>query len=126
MSIKDILIATYLTLLKWPKRRLIKALESLRTSYTELELQVNKLKQENAKLKQQLEQDKIKDTNKQVNKPSSKQAEWEKDSSKGKSKKKRKGRYKKPRKGAGNRAKNQVPTANKRLRLIDVICAAKI
>ena len=111
MSIKDILIATYLTLLKWPKRRLIKALESLRTSYTELELQVNKLKQENAKLKQQLEQDKIKDTNKQVNKPSSKQAEWEKDSSKGKSKKKRKGRYKKPRKGAGNRAKNQVPNS---------------
>ena len=111
MSIKDILIATYLTLLKWPKRRLIKALESLRTSYTELETQVNKLKQENAKLKQQLEQDKIKDTNKQVNKPSSKQAEWEKDSSKGKSKKKRKGRNRKPRKGAGNRAKNQVPSS---------------
>ena len=100
-----------MSLLKWPKRRLIKALESLRTSYTELETQVNKLKQENAKLKQQLEQDKIKDTNKQVNKPSSKQAEWEKDSSKGKSKKKRKGRNRKPRKGAGNRAKNQVPSS---------------
>ena len=111
MSIKEILIATYMSLLKWPKRRLIKALESLRTSYTELETQVNKLKQENAKLKQQLEQDKIKDTNKQVNKPSSKQAEWEKDSSKGKSKKKRKGRNRKPRKGAGNRAKNQVPSS---------------
>ena len=51
MSIKDILIATYLTLLKWPKRRLIKALESLRTSYTELESQVDKLKEENARLK---------------------------------------------------------------------------
>jgi hypothetical protein len=72
MSIKDILIATYLTFFKWPKRRLIKAPESLRTSYAELELQVNKLKQENAKLKKQLEQDKIQDTNKQVNKPSSK------------------------------------------------------
>jgi hypothetical protein len=111
MSIKSILIATYLTLLKWPKRKLINALESLRTSYTELESQVNKLKEENAKLKQQLEQDKIKDTNKQVNKPSSKQAEWEKGSSKGKSKKKRKGRNRKPRKGAGNRAKNQVPNS---------------
>jgi transposase len=109
MSIKDILIATYLTLLKWPKRRLIKALESLRTSYTELESQVDKLKQENAKLKQQLEQDKIKDTNKQVNKPSSKQAEWEKGSSKDKGKKKRKRRNRKPRKGAGNRPKNMVP-----------------
>ena len=82
MSIKDILIATYLTFLKWPKRRLIKALESLKTSYTELESQVNELKQENARLKRQLEQEKIKDTNKQVNKPSSKKAEWEKDSCK--------------------------------------------
>ena len=69
MSIKEIFIATYLTLLKWPKRKLIKALESLRTRYTELESQVAKLKEENAKFKQQLEQDKIKDTNKQVNKP---------------------------------------------------------
>ena len=111
MSIKSILIATYLTLLKWPKRRLIKALESLRESYTELESQVNKLKEENAKLKQQLEQDKIKATNKQANKPSSKQAEWEKDSFKDKDKKKRKGRNRKPRKGAGNRAKNQVPNS---------------
>jgi transposase len=109
MSIKSILIATYLTLLKWPKRKLIKALESLRTSYTELESQVNELKEENAKLKRQLEQDKIKDTNKQVNKPSSKKAEWEKDSSKDKDKKKRKGRNRKPRKGAGNRRKDKEP-----------------
>ena len=111
MSIKSILIATYLTLLKWPKRKLIKALESLRTSYTELESQVNQLEQENAKLKQQLEQDKIKDTNKQVNKPSSKQAEWEKSGSKNKDKgkKKRRGRKQTTRKGAGNRTKNKKP-----------------
>ena len=109
MSIKNILIATYLTLLKWPKRKLIKALESLRTSYTELESQVNDLKKENAKLKQQLEQDKIEDTNKQVNKPSSKQAEWEKDSCKGKDRGKKKGKKQKPRKGAGNRRKNKEP-----------------
>jgi len=113
MSIKDILIATYLTLLKWPKRRLIKALESLRTSYTELESQVDKLKEENAKLKQQLEQDKIKETNKQANKPSSKQAEWEKGGSKDKGKKKRKGRQRKSRKGAGNRPKNMLPHSEK-------------
>jgi len=109
MSIKSILIATYLTLSKWPKRRLIQALERLRTRYTELEAQANKLKEENAKLRQQLEQQKIQATNKQVNKPSSKQAEWEKDSSKDKGKQKRKRRNRKPRKGAGNRPKNLVP-----------------
>jgi hypothetical protein len=111
MSIKSILIATYLTLSKWPKRRLIQALERLRTRYSELEAQVNKLKKENAKLRQQLEQQKIQATNKQVNKPSSKQAEWEKDSSKDKDKKKPKRRNRKPRKGAGNRPKNQVPNS---------------
>ncbi|MBC2710135.1 MAG: IS66 family transposase [Desulfosarcina sp.] len=60
---------------------------------------------------QSLEREKIKETNKQVNKPSSKQAEWEKDSRTGKDKgkKKPKGRKRKGRKGAGNRPKNQVP-----------------
>ncbi|MGD2024281.1 MAG: IS66 family transposase [Desulfobacterales bacterium] len=109
MSIKSILIATYLTLSKWPKRRLIQALERLRTRYAELEARANELKEENAKLRQQLEQQKIQATNKQVNKPSSKQAEWEKDSSKDKGKQKRKRRNRKPRKGAGNRPKNLVP-----------------
>jgi transposase len=111
MSIKSILIATYLTLSKWPKRRLIQALERLRTRYTELETRANKLKEENAKLRQQLEQQKIQATNKLVNKPSSKQAEWEKDSSKDKGKQKRKRRNRKPRKGAGNRPKNLVPNS---------------
>ena len=111
MSIKSILIATYLTLSKWPKRRLIQALERLRTRYTELEARANKLKEENAKLRQQLEQQKIQVTNKQVNKPSSKQAEWEKDSSKDKGKQKRKRRNRKPREGAGNRPKNSVPNS---------------
>jgi transposase len=111
MSIKSILIATYLTLSKWPKRRLIQALERLRTRYTELEARANKLKEENAKLRQQLEQQKIQATNKQVNKPSSKQAEWEKDSSKDKGKQKRKRRNRKPREGAGNRPKNLVPNS---------------
>jgi transposase len=111
MSIKSILIATYLTLSKWPKRRLIQALERLRTRYTELEARANKLKEENAKLRQQLEQQKIQVTNKQVNKPSSKQAEWEKDSSKDKGKQKRKRRNRKPREGAGNRPKNLVPNS---------------
>ena len=109
MSIKSILIATYLSLSKWPKWRLIQALERLRTRYAELEARANKLKEENAKLRQQLEQQKIQATNKQVNKPSSKQAEWEKGSSKDKGKKKSKRRNRKSRKGAGNRPKNLVP-----------------
>ncbi len=111
MSIKSILIATYLTLSKWPKRRLLQALESLKTRYTQLEAQVNKLKEENAKLRQQLEQQKIQATNKQVNKPSSKKAEWEKDSPKDKGQQKRKRRNTKSRKGAGNRPKNIVPNS---------------
>ena len=90
MSIKSILTATYQTILQWPKRRLIKALESLKTKYIELEAQANKLKEENAKLKQKIEQEKIQATNKQVNKPSSKQVEWEKGCSKGKDKGKKK------------------------------------
>ncbi|RZB36783.1 MAG: hypothetical protein SRB2_01862 [Desulfobacteraceae bacterium Eth-SRB2] len=109
MSIKSILLATYQTLLKWPKPRLIKALESLKTKHIELEAQVNKLKEENAKLKQKLEQEKIQATNKQVNKPSSKQAEWEKGCSKGKDKSKKKRKRRKPRKGAGNCPKNKEP-----------------
>ncbi|RZB36809.1 MAG: hypothetical protein SRB2_01888 [Desulfobacteraceae bacterium Eth-SRB2] len=113
MSIKSILIATYQTLLKWPKPRLIKALESLKTKHIELEAQVNKLKEENAKLKQKLEQEKIQATNKQVNKPSSKQAEWEKGCSKGKDKSKKKRKRRKPRKGAGNCPKNKEPNGTK-------------
>jgi len=124
MSIKSILIATYQTLLKWPKERLIKALESLKIRYAKLEAQVNKLKKENAKLKQQLEQEKIQATNKQVNKPSSKRAEWEKGCSKAKDKGKKKRKKRKPRKGAGNCPKNKKPNRTETVTVekCDLLC----
>ena len=103
MSIKDILLATYIALSKLPKSKLLKALQSLREKYIELEETITQLKAENAKLKEQLKSEKIKSVNKNANKPSSKQAEWEEKGvgNDGQGKKKGKGRGKKPRRGAG-------------------------
>ena len=85
MKIKDILLSTYESLSKWPKRRLIEALEKLRKKYKELEKNIRQfkkeneiLKQENKRLKEELEGQKIQSVNKEANKPSSKKAEWEK------------------------------------------------
>ena len=90
---------------------LIKAFVELRDKYIHLQTRVDQLEIENTQLKDQIEKDKIKDTNKQVNKPSSKQAEWEKGDSKkeDKGKKKRRRRKQKARKGAGNRTKTKKP-----------------
>jgi transposase len=98
-------------LFKWRKAKLVKALIELRDKYIRSQTRVNQLEKENTQLKEKLEKEKIKATNKQVNKPSSKQPEWEKDNHTGKDKEKKKpkGRKRKPRKGAGNRTKNQMP-----------------
>ena len=111
MSIKDILISTYQALLKWPKRHLVEALDKLWKKYAALEKQTTKLKEENKRLKAELEAQKVKTVNKEANKPSSKQPEWDKKGvgNDGKGKKKGRGRGKKPRKGAGNRPKNCKP-----------------
>jgi len=111
MTIKDILSRTYAALAKSPKNRLLEALQSLREKYIKLEEKNNELKAENEKLKEELKKQKIKSVNKNANKPSSKQPEWDKKGvgNDGKGKKKRKGRGKKPRKGAGNRPKNLEP-----------------
>lgn len=115
MSIKDILIITYHALVMLPKQKLIDALEKLRKKYAELEKQISKnkieikkLKAENKILKAELRAQAIKAVNKETNKPSSKQPEWDKKGvgNDGKGKTKSKGRGNKPRKGAGNRAKN--------------------
>ncbi len=115
MSIKDILISTYQALLKWPKRHLVEALDKLRKKYAALEKQTTKLKEENKRLKAELEAQKVKTVNKEANKPSSKQPEWDKKGvgNDGKGKKKGRGRGKKPRKGAGNRPKNCKPDRTK-------------
>ncbi len=111
MNLKDIFITSFNTFFKWRKAKLIKALIELRDKYLHSQTRVNQLEKEITQLKETLEQEKIKATNKLVNKPSSKQAEWEKDGRPGKDKgkKKRKGGKRKPRKGAGNRPKNIAP-----------------
>jgi len=108
MTIKDILSITYIALSKLSQNKLLRALQSLREKYIELEKIINELKAENAKLKEALISQKIKSVNRNANKPSSKQPEWEEKGvgNDGKGKKKRKGRGKKPRKGAGNRPKD--------------------
>ena len=111
MNLKDIFITSFNTFFKWRKAKLIKALVELRDKYLQSQTRVNQLEKENTQLKDRLEKDKIKATNKEVNKPSSKQAEWEKGGSKkqDKGKKKRRGRKQKARQGAGNRTKNKKP-----------------
>lgn len=86
-----------------------------------MQAKVSELEQENAQLNEQLEQEKIRATNKEINKPSSKWAEWEKGASKGEDtgKKKRKRRNRKPRKGAGNRSKDLKPN---RTAIATVVC----
>ncbi len=69
MNLKDILITSFNTFFKSPKAKLIKALVELRDKYLQSQNRVNQLEKENTLLKKQLEKDKIKATNKEVNKP---------------------------------------------------------
>jgi transposase len=110
MNLKEIFKTNFNKFFKWRKAKLVKALVDLRDKYLQAQTRVEQLEKENTQLKEQLEKDKIKATNREVNKPSSKQAEWEKDGSKKKEtgKKKRRGKQK-PRKGSGNRPKNKKP-----------------
>lgn len=111
LTIEDIIAATYIVLSKLSKSRLLNVLQTLRDKYIELEDKIKKLEAENSKLKKELKSQKIKSINKDANKPSSKQAEWEEKGvgNDGIGKKKGKGRGKKPRKGAGNCTKNLEP-----------------
>jgi len=119
MTIKDILSIAYTALSKLSKNKLLRALQSLREEYIELEKNINELKAENAKLKEALISQKIKSVNTNANKPSSKQPEWEEKGvgNDGKGKKKRKGRGKKPRKGAGNRPKDIKPNRTEKAKV---------
>ena len=93
-----------------PKKQLLDSLIKLQEDFKRLSASYEVLKQENADLKNQLQKKKIEEVNKNTNKPSSKQAEWEgkaTDSKEARSKKpSRKG---KARKGAGNKAKQREP-----------------
>jgi len=111
MNIKDVLSATYTALSKLSKNRLLRALQGLREKYIELEGKIKEVETENAKLKDELKRGKIKSVNRNANKPSSKQPEWDEKGvgNDGKGKKKGSRRRKKGRKGAGNRPKNLAP-----------------
>ena len=93
MNLREIFTTNFNIFFKWRKAKLVKALIELRDKYLKSQTRVNQLEKEITQLKEQLEKDKIKATNKEVNKPSSKQAEWEKGGSKkqDKGKKKRRG-----------------------------------
>ena len=107
MKISDIVSAAYAILTKWSKSRLLRTIEILRDGYRELSEKCSELEAENEKLKEELKIQKIKAVNRDANKPSSKQPEWDKKGvgNDGKGRKKGKGRGRKPRKGAGNRPK---------------------
>lgn len=111
MNLREIFTSSFNIFFKWRKAKLIKALIELRDKYLQSQTRVNQLEKEITQLKEKFEQEKIKATNQLVNKPSSKQAEWEKDVRPGKDKGKKKGKggQRKPREGAGNRPKNLVP-----------------
>jgi hypothetical protein len=102
VNLKEILVTGFNSFFRWRKVKLVKALVELREKYIQLD-------RENAQLRQRLEQEKVKATNKEVNKPSSKKGEWEKDNPKNRDGKKKKGQNRKPQKGAGNRPKNLKP-----------------
>lgn len=111
MDIGSILKTTRKVFLSWSKSKLYDAIEALRAECCKLKEQKDALQLENDKLREDLKKAKIKEVNKKVNEPSSKQPEWEIKGvgNDGKEKKKGKGRGKSPRKGAGNRAKTKEP-----------------
>ena len=111
MTIKEVLSASYIALSKLTKKKLLRALQSLREKYIELEKKINEVEAENTKLKEKFKSLKIKSVNKDANRPSSKQPEWEEKGvgNDGKGKKTGRGRGKAPRKGAGNCPKKKKP-----------------
>jgi len=109
MSVKTIILSAYQAIQKWPKKRLIKALEILKAKYQALETRIQSLETENAMLKKELAKHKIAEINKRTNKPSSKQPEWEDKGVGNDGGKKKKKRGKKGRKGAGNKRKELTP-----------------
>ena len=111
MKIKDIVSVTYAALSKLSRNSLLRTIQILREKCIKLSEWNNTLEAENKKLKEELENQKIKSVNRDANKPSSKRPEWNKSGAgnDGKEKKNRNGRGKKPRKGAGNRPKKLKP-----------------
>jgi transposase len=87
------------------------------SSRTEERAKLHGLEEENAQLKAELEKLKIKEVNKEANKPSSKQAEWENKGVGNDQKGRRRRRGKKKRKGSGNKRKTKEPTIKTKAKL---------
>ncbi|MFK7980678.1 MAG: IS66 family transposase [Saprospiraceae bacterium] len=117
MSLNSIISTTLGFFRGLSKQKLVDIIERLRKSYKKVVVENERLKAENAKLKESLKSKeaklvnlKLKEVNKKSNKPSSKQAEWEQKGVGNDGKGKRKKRGKKGRKGAGNQRKEKPVT----------------
>jgi len=107
MSLITIISSTIQYLLGLSKKNLVGIIEELRNRYKKLAAENEELKAELKKLKSAATQKQIQEVNQQSNKPSSKQAEWEKKGVGNDGIKKRRKRGKKGRKGAGNKSKDK-------------------
>ncbi len=119
MTLKSILSKTRQFLSNQSKSNILNWLVQLQKDFKDLEARYEALKQENAELKASLQKQKIADVNKTVNKPSSKQAEWEskKTTDSNTVKPKKSSRKRKARKGAGNRKKTRQPDRTEKIKV---------
>jgi hypothetical protein len=107
MHTKAILSLTFIMLSRLSGSKLLRVAQRLQEKCLELLRRIDRLEAEIGQLQEELKKQKVKSVNEGANKPSSKQAEWDKKGvgNDGKGKTGKKGRGKKPRKGAGNRCK---------------------
>lgn len=117
MSINSIISTTMGFFLGQSKKKLVEIIEQLRKSYksvfienTALKAEISELKLKIKEKESELIKSKIKAVNKQSNKPSSKQAEWEQKGVGNDGLDKKRKRGKKGRKGAGNQKKEKPMT----------------
>ena len=110
MSLSRIISSTIQFLFGLSKKKLVGIIDELRKGYKRLAAENTVLKAEIELLKRAATQKRLEQVNKQSNKPSSKQAEWEKKGVGNDGKSKRGKRGKKGRKGAGNKSKDKPVT----------------
>ncbi len=90
---------------------------SVKEGEPEEQLPLEQLQEENAKLKAELHEIKLKEVNKEANKPSSKQAEWEAKGVGNDQTDSRRKKKKKNRKGFGNKRKTKKPTRREEIKV---------
>lgn len=117
MSLKTILTLTFQYLRTLSKQGLLQVINILRKEYVDIEeknyiliKKIEELEAENNQFKSEQIKQKVREVNKTVNQPTSKQPEWETKGVGNDGKGKKKGRGHKGRKGAGNKPKNLIVT----------------